>query len=285
MGSPVILASVASCIVVLVTHFALAMVPRLLPSISFLAMLPIAAVVLVATHTVAGCGRGLLRVKASAPAMVFGHILFLWGVHIAVIRYEEISTLLDASLNIECILLLIGLYKIVSCDPGVVAVDSTCSEVLDEVDSSQLGPHYKGSPCFSRIRHCSSCKRNVMGYDHHCPAFGNCIGQKNHYLFMTLVFGFIITEATYTMCSTQYMTLLLGTQRLSLETNQFKDLVISTMLFSLLQVVWQVLFLTWHMYCICCNIKTEEWINWTKYSEFQILAQPLPGSLIKMSLN
>ncbi|KAI3889589.1 hypothetical protein MKX03_007533 [Papaver bracteatum] len=47
-------------------------------------------------------------------------------------------------------------------------------------------------------------------------------------------------------------------------------LVISTMLFSLLQVLWKVIFFIWHIYCACVNIKTDEWINWRKYPEFQL---------------
>lgn len=33
-------------------------------------------------------------------------------------------------------------------------------------------------PVFSRVRYCNSCKASVRGFDHHCPAFGNCIGFK-----------------------------------------------------------------------------------------------------------
>jgi hypothetical protein len=28
----------------------------------------------------------------------------------------------------------------------------------------------------SRVRQCNWCKANIRGYDHHCPAFGTCIG-------------------------------------------------------------------------------------------------------------
>jgi len=58
----------------------------------------------------------------------------------------------------------------------------------------------------SRVRQCNWCKANVRGYDHHCPAFGTCIGQKNHRLFMALLTGFVVAESTYTMCSTKYIT-------------------------------------------------------------------------------
>lgn len=47
----------------------------------------------------------------------------------------------------------------------------------------------------------------------------------------------------------------------------------STMLFSLLQVLWQVVFLMWHLYCVCFNTTTDEWINWKRYPEFQLVVQ------------
>lgn len=34
-------------------------------------------------------------------------------------------------------------------------------------------------PAFSRVRYCSKCKANIRGFDHHCPAFGNCIGTES----------------------------------------------------------------------------------------------------------
>ncbi|AQL07661.1 DHHC zinc finger domain containing protein [Zea mays] len=58
-------------------------------------------------------------------------------------------------------------------------------------------------PMLSRVRQCTWCKANIRGYDHHCPAFGTCIGQKNHRLFMALLTGFVVAESTYTMCSTK----------------------------------------------------------------------------------
>ncbi|KAL6532610.1 hypothetical protein OROHE_014032 [Orobanche hederae] len=73
-----------------------------------------------------------------------------------------------------------------------------------------------------------------------------------------------------------------------------RKLVSSTMLFCLVQVLWQVVFITWHVYCACFNIKTDEWvlydksrhvilmddilqINWKKYPEFQIKVESRAG--------
>jgi hypothetical protein len=31
---------------------------------------------------------------------------------------------------------------------------------------------------YHRVRYCKSCKAYIKGFDHHCPAFGNCIGNS-----------------------------------------------------------------------------------------------------------
>lgn len=65
-----------------------------------------------------------------------------------------------------------------------------------------------------------------------------------------------------------------------IQTTRLRDnLAVSTMLFSVLQVLLQVFFLTWHIYCVCFNIKTDEWINWRKYPEFRIDAYPDPEQI------
>ncbi|XP_010228798.1 palmitoyltransferase Hip14 isoform X5 [Brachypodium distachyon] len=171
--------------------------------------------------------------------------------------------------------------RILSGDPGIVAYESSfleeagCNDFVDAICSSEK------HPSLSRVRHCNSCKANVRGYDHHCPAFGNCIGQKNHRLFIALLTGFVVAESTYTMCSTKYITRCINSGTIRTENPLSLNMVIGTMLFSVLQVLWQVVFLIWHVYGICFNIKTDEWINWKKYPEFQMKEEPQSDSEIK----
>ncbi|CAN6284750.1 unnamed protein product [Urochloa humidicola] len=275
----VLWSALASCGLVLFSQLAVAMVPRLFPSLSLLAMLPIAGLVFLAAIVLGRLWRRFIGVAASAPLFVLFNILLLWGVYVFVIR-RDTSSLLDMLINAECALLLWGLYRILSGDPGIVACDSPyleeagCKDFVEAIYPSEL-------PMLSRVRQCNWCKANIRGYDHHCPAFGTCIGQKNHRLFMALLTGFVVAESTYTMCSTKYITRCINSGTLRSENPVSLNLVISTMLFSILQVAWQIVFLMWHIYCICFNIKTDEWINWKKYPEFQMREQPQSDSEVK----
>ncbi|KAL6649671.1 hypothetical protein ACP70R_013895 [Stipagrostis hirtigluma subsp. patula] len=296
--------ALASCGLVLFSQLAVAMVPRLFPSLSLLAMLPIAGLVLLAAIVVGRLWRRFIGVAASAPLFVLFNILLLWGVYVFIIR-RDTSSLLDMLINAECALLLWGLYRllplqeqftppsgyriycglfdcrILSGDPGIVACDTSyleeagCKDFMEVIYSSEK------LPTLSRVRQCNYCKAHVRSYDHHCPAFGTCIGQKNHRLFMALLTGFVVAESTYTMCSTKYITRRINSGTIRSENPVSLNMVISTMLFSILQVLWQIVFLMWHIYCICFNIKTDEWINWKKYPEFQMREQPQSESEVK----
>lgn len=39
-----------------------------------------------------------------------------------------------------------------------------------------------------RVRYCKICKGYIKGFDHHCPAFGNCIGTDNEILAFSTSF-------------------------------------------------------------------------------------------------
>ena len=39
-----------------------------------------------------------------------------------------------------------------------------------------------------RSRHCEYCKHCVMVYDHHCPWINKCVGARNYFEFILLIF-------------------------------------------------------------------------------------------------
>ncbi|KAL6979201.1 protein S-acyltransferase [Sarracenia purpurea var. burkii] len=196
-------------------QFTLSMVPRFFPASSLPVLLSFSAIALLAMAGVGKLCKRLIRVRASAPALVFFNIAFVWGIYIGVVR-RVISPLMDILLNAEFLMLMIGLCSILSTDPGYVTNESSNLNKLGGSSVSELVPSTCGIPCelatedssipLQRVRYCSHCKKYVKGFDHHCPAFGNCIGQENHALFIILLFGFVVTEASYVTCSSQIRT-------------------------------------------------------------------------------
>ncbi|GKV08141.1 hypothetical protein SLEP1_g19817 [Rubroshorea leprosula] len=261
-----------SCISVFLTQLALCAVPLFFTASPLLFQLPLSALLLLLVLGFGGWFRRLLGIHASAPAFVFFSIIFTWGVYIFIIR-KAISRFMDIAFNAEVVILIIGLFRIMSKDPGFVVHQSSCSS--NEVDDiSVVGFEDQNE---HRVRYCKSCRAYVKGFDHHCPAFGNCIGQSNHALFMVLLLGFLTTEASYIVCASQFTRQPLVLEGIQLEANPSAILAKSTMIFSVLQVLWQGLFLAWHVYCVCFNIRTDEWVNWKKYPEFQMSASSQSG--------
>ncbi|KAJ8750480.1 hypothetical protein K2173_015624 [Erythroxylum novogranatense] len=262
-----------SCVFVLVTQFALSLVPRFFYASSLLAQLALSGFVLLLVVGLGRWFRRLVGVYASAPAFVFFSLLFVWGVYIVLVR-QAIPRVMDFVFNAEMVFLVLGLYSILSSNPGFVSCGSSQPDNLAETDAFGVKADLEGTSLFKRVRYCKCCKAYVRGFDHHCPAFGNCIGQNNHVLFMVLVVGFLSTEASHVVMLSHILGRM---QDVEFETNLAVCLVIGTRLFTLLQVLWQVVFLAWHIYCICFNIKTDEWVNWKRYPEFQVTDQSQPG--------
>uniref|UniRef100_A0A7N0U444 S-acyltransferase n=1 Tax=Kalanchoe fedtschenkoi TaxID=63787 RepID=A0A7N0U444_KALFE len=263
---------------VLLSQIGLAAVPRLIHARSLIEHAVVSGCVLAGVFVLGRLCKRLLGVKASAPAVVILHAVFLWGVYLAVIRRAPaISLVMDVVLNLELGLIMFGMWRIMHSDPGWVEHDSipvTDMESAPDAPTITLQGESEDRHLSRRVRHCRICKAHVKGYDHHCPAFGNCIGQHNHVLFLVLLVGFIITEVSYAACCYQYIIVNQVEEKFGTEMGLSGRLAISTMTFCLFQVTWQVFFLAWHVYCVCNNIKTDEWVNWAKYPEFHHNAQP-----------
>ncbi|KAH7526425.1 hypothetical protein JRO89_XSUnG0056200 [Xanthoceras sorbifolium] len=312
-----------SCIFVLLAQFSLSLVPRFFSASPFLLQFALSALLLLVVLGIGSCCRRLLGLHSSAPAFVFFNILFIWSFYVAVVR-KVTSSLMDGLFNAEVAIMIIGLCSIQSTDPGLATHETLTSDKLVQSSSFGVDTHNQNSLPLRRIRYCKICKAHIKGLDHHCPAFGNCIGQNNYVLFMVLLVGFLTTETSYLVCSAQCkLSLAFGMGinkpklgdpvnsirshifknaytcyfffhlcilsfffpvvrnsrkfgRNSLEINLVGNLAISTMLFSIFQVLWQGVFLMWHVYCICFNVRTDEWINWKKYPEFQVVCSE-PG--------
>ena len=73
-------------------------------------------------------------------------------------------------------------------------------KLLETFDSSSLCPECETIRT-SRSRHCIICHSCVDRYDHHCPWINNCVGIRNHNLFLM----YLISQMA-TLCITLYQT-------------------------------------------------------------------------------
>ncbi|KAK4763077.1 hypothetical protein SAY86_008845 [Trapa natans] len=182
-----------SCFFVFLTQLSLALVPRLFSTSSLLTRLSLSAAVFLVVIGLGGRCRRLIGVSASAPAFVVVSILYTWGVYAVFVR-QAVSGFMNILFNGEVFLLMIGLCRMFSGDPGVVSNEAPEASRLAECQNESFS-------LAGRVRFCQSCKAYIKGFDHHCPAFGNCIGQNNHFLFMALLVGLLLTEGSFVACS------------------------------------------------------------------------------------
>ncbi|XP_070374703.1 palmitoyltransferase ZDHHC12 isoform X2 [Equus asinus] len=128
-----------------------------------------------------------------------GHTVLTWGITLvlflhdtALRQWEEQGELL---LPLIFLLLVLGsllLYLAVSLmDPGYVNVQPQPQEEAKEEQTAmvpQTIPLRRCRYCLVlqplRARHCRECRRCVRRYDHHCPWMENCVGERNHPLFV-----------------------------------------------------------------------------------------------------
>ncbi|XP_023388763.1 probable palmitoyltransferase ZDHHC12 isoform X3 [Pteropus vampyrus] len=128
-----------------------------------------------------------------------GHTVLTWGITLvlflhdtALRQWEEQGELL---LPLTFLLLVLGsllLYLAVSLmDPGYVNIQPQPQEEVKEEQTAMVPPAIPLRRCRYcmvlqplRARHCHECRRCVRRYDHHCPWMENCVGERNHPLFV-----------------------------------------------------------------------------------------------------
>ncbi|XP_067599178.1 palmitoyltransferase ZDHHC12 isoform X4 [Pseudorca crassidens] len=128
-----------------------------------------------------------------------GHTVLTWGITLvlflhdtALRQWEEQGELL---VPLTFLLLILGsllLYLAVSLmDPGYVNVLPQPQEEAKEEQTAmapQAIPLRRCRYCMVlqplRARHCRECRRCVRRYDHHCPWMENCVGERNHPVFV-----------------------------------------------------------------------------------------------------
>ncbi|KAJ6654636.1 hypothetical protein lerEdw1_006789 [Lerista edwardsae] len=140
-------------------------------------------------------GTGCL-VRAAHTGLSWGITVVLFLHPTDLRKLEEQGELLQPLLFVSLVLCSVVLYFVVSLmDPGYVEQDGDEKDAVNEeqkVMILQQGPSTvrlrRCGYCFlkqpMRAKHCQSCQHCVRRYDHHCPWIENCVGERNHPLFI-----------------------------------------------------------------------------------------------------
>ncbi|XP_071621879.1 palmitoyltransferase ZDHHC12 isoform X1 [Heliangelus exortis] len=181
-------------------------------------------------------------------------------------KQEESGELLQPLGFVLLVLCSVLLYfKVSLMDPGFVK-----SEEEEKADKSeeqsmvipQAPSHIKLRRCGycmvkpMRAKHCQLCQHCVRRYDHHCPWIENCVGERNHPLFIVYL-------------SVQLLVLLWGGQvawsGLSFEQSwdwlQHNILLLISFFLIVIFTTVVLLLLLSHLYLISCNTTTWEFMS------------------------
>ncbi|XP_077334807.1 palmitoyltransferase ZDHHC12 isoform X1 [Lithobates pipiens] len=208
-----------------------------------------------------------------------GHSLLTWGVTLVLFLHdtdlynqENKWIHLKPLLFILTVLCSVGLYFAVSLmDPGYVLSDSekTFPEFAEQETSKMISstvPMRRCGYCLlkrpMRARHCKSCNRCVRRYDHHCPWIENCVGEKNHRVFMLyLVVQLVVLLWAFRLAWSGFHSEATWSEWLRI--NIF--LLLAFILISIVTVV-VCLLIVCQLYLISCNYTTWEFMSFYRIS-------------------
>ncbi|ORZ23447.1 ankyrin repeat-containing domain protein [Absidia repens] len=114
---------------------------------------------------------------------------------------------------ITFIIAMSSFYKAVLVDPGFIDHQLTFDEQRDVIfelaNKGTLNQRHFCITCMIkkplRSKHCKRCNRCVAKFDHHCPWVFNCIGVRNHRLFILFLINVVICISTYLYLCYQYL--------------------------------------------------------------------------------
>uniref|UniRef100_A0A8C6YRH6 Palmitoyltransferase n=1 Tax=Nothoprocta perdicaria TaxID=30464 RepID=A0A8C6YRH6_NOTPE len=190
-------------------------------------------------------------------------------------RREERGELLQPVLFVLLVLCSVLLYlKVSLMDPGFVKADEEgqVNHFRKESAEAKNTSLLLATVWFllqqpMRAKHCQLCQHCVRRYDHHCPWIENCVGEKNHPLFIVYlsVQLVVLLWAWYIAWSGLHF-------EQSWDWLQHNIFLIISFLLIVIFTIVDLLLLISHLYLVSCNTTTWEFmshhrISYLKHSE------------------
>ncbi|KAM3910685.1 palmitoyltransferase ZDHHC12 isoform 2-T2 [Leptodactylus fuscus] len=159
-------------------------------------------------------------------------------------------------------------YGVSLMDPGYVLTDGDekCHPSLanGEQETESLNPSTvrmrRCGYCLlkpMRARHCKSCQHCVRRYDHHCPWIENCVGEKNHRVFILyLTFQLLVLLWALHIAWSGFHSAVAWSNWLRINLFLLGALVVIGIF-----LVVVTLLLVSHLYLISCNVTTWEFMS------------------------
>ncbi|EFA75606.1 Ankyrin repeat-containing protein AKR1 [Heterostelium album PN500] len=128
---------------------------------------------------------------------IIGCVICYWTYFFLILWNTPYYTISHIFINLFSAVFFYCLCKLPFTDPGVIKSSPKNDEraFLDCLELNEKIPEICVT-CFTnrpiRSKHCKVCKTCVARFDHHCIWINNCVGAKNHRLFILLLLSYNI---------------------------------------------------------------------------------------------
>uniref|UniRef100_A0A914BZ09 Palmitoyltransferase n=1 Tax=Acrobeloides nanus TaxID=290746 RepID=A0A914BZ09_9BILA len=200
-------------------------------------------------------------------------IVFLVYLHQAVPFFMQVGYF------VLIILVPYSFYKVYSSDPGFIEVThkDRCKMIIEMTERES----FNGTFCSTcliirppRAKHCKICDKCVLRFDHHCPWIAQCIGAKNHRIFVFYLISLVCGSVLVFSGSLLYWRDICG------EVSQYNVIfcnpwVTFASMLSFYFTFWVCAMIGIQFYQIFTEMTTNERLNSHRYSHFHLAGNKL----------